>query len=203
MNEELDKESEAFLNQATLDYLINTKQYKIHFKNTINRKINRKDKKFYRRRILNLTKELLSKEESEIVVSPDIKYAFDNLVKTCIHYFKILDRNDIIQENYNGFDEEIKEEKEKKELSESEQFLKEENEKLLMRSVKMSSRPLDNFIKIKMTKQLEELIIPQQKEINLKDPILKNKGVNKKKNITNNYDDDTKKETNEIKKDEK
>ena len=204
-------ESDAFLNQASLDYLINMKQYKKHFigftENAMNKKINRKDKKFYRRRILSLTKDLLYKEESEIVVSPDIKYAFDNLVKTCIHYFKILDRNDIIQQDYNGFDEEFKEEiKEEKELSETEQFLKEENEKLLMRSVKLSNNSLDNFIKIKMTKQAEELIIPQQKEINLKDPILKNKGVIKKKNIINNYDEDTKKEsneTNEIKKDEK
>jgi len=204
-------ESDAFLNQASLDYLINMKQYKKHFigftENAMNKKINRKDKKFYRKRILSLTKDLLYKEESEIVVSPDIKYAFDNLVKTCIHYFKILDRNDIIQQDYNGFDEEFKEEiKEEKELSETEQFLKEENEKLLMRSVKLSNNSLDNFIKIKMTKQAEELIIPQQKEINLKDPILKNKGVIKKKNIINNYDEDTKKEsneTNEIKKDEK
>jgi hypothetical protein len=200
--------SEAFLNQASLDYLINMKQYKNHFigftENAMNKKINRKDKRFYRKRILSLTKDLLSKEESEIVVSPDIKYAFDNLVKTCIHYFKILDKNDIIQEDYNdfnnGFDEEIKEEKE---LSETEQFLKEENEKLLMRSVKLSNHSLDNFIKIKMTKQAEELIIPQQKEINLKDPILKNKGVNIKKNIINNYDEDTKNESNEIKKIEK
>ena len=187
-------QSDEFLNQATLDYLINMKQYKNHFinftENTINKKINKKDKKFYRRRILSLTKDLLYKEESEIIVSPDIKFAFDNLVKTCIHYFKILDRNDIIQEDYNGLNEEINEDKE---MSESEQFLKEENEKLLMRSVKMSSNSLDNFIKIKMTKQIEELIIPQQKQINLKDPILKNKGVNKKKNIINNYDEDTKK----------
>ena len=193
-------QSDEFLNQATLDYLINMKQYKNHF---INKKINKKDKRFYRRRILSLTKDLLYKEESEILVSPDIKFAFDNLVKTCIHYFKILDRNDIIQEDYNGFDEEIKEENnEEKEISESEQFLKEENEKLLMRSVKMTSNPLDNFIKIKMTKQIEELIIPQQKQINLKDPILKNKGVNKKKNIINNYDEDTKKQTIQFKKDE-
>ena len=196
-------ESNAFLNQATLDYLINTKQYKIQLTNTLNKKINRKDKKFYRRRILSLIKDLLTKEETEIVVSPDIKCAFDNLVKTCISYFKMLDINDIIQEDYNDITEEIKE---KEELSETEKFLKEENEKLLMRSVKMSNNSLDKFIKIKMTKQPEELIIPQQKEINLKDPVLKNKGVNKKKNITNNYDEDTKKqpkETIENKKDEK
>jgi hypothetical protein len=200
---ETEKETNDFLNQVSLDYLINTKQYKIQLTNTLNKKINKKDKKFYRRRILNLTKELLSKDESEIVVSPDIKYAFDNLVKTCVHYFKILDRNDIIQKDYNETYDEIKEEKE---ISESEQFLKEENEKLLMRSVKMSNHSLDNFIKIKMTKKVEELIIPQQKEINLKDPILKIKGITKKKNIINNYDEDTKKqsnETNEIEKDKK
>jgi hypothetical protein len=196
-----ESESDAFLNQVSLDYLINTKQYKVQLTNAINKKINKKDKRFYRRRILNLTKELLSKEESEIVISPDIKYAFDNLVKTCVNYFKILDRNDIIQEDYNEFDDEIKEEND--EISESLQFLKEENEKLLMRSVKMSNNSLDNFIKIKMTKQSEELIIPQQKEINLKDPILKIKGITKKKNIINNYDEDTKNETNEIEKDKK
>jgi len=193
---ETEIESDTFLNQVSLDYLINTKQYKIQLTNTLNKKINRKDKKFYRRRILSLTKDLLSKEESEIVVSPDIKYAFDNLVKTCIHYFKILDRNDIIQEDYNKFDDKIKENIEIND--ESSKILKEENEKLLMRSVKMSNPSLDNFIKIKMTKQSEEIIIPQQKEINLKDPILKNKGINKKKNINNNYEEDTKKQTNEI-----
>jgi len=72
-----------------------------------------------------------------------------------------------------------------------------------MRSVKLSNHSLDNFIKIKMTKKVEELIIPQQKEINLKDPILKIKGINKKKNIINNYDEDSKNETNEIEKDKK
>jgi len=194
LESELESESESFLNQVSLDYLINTKQYKLHLTNTINKKINKKDKKFYRRRIQSLTKELLSKEE-EIVISPDVKYAFDNFIKTCIHYFKILDRNDILQEDYDKFDDEIKEEKE---ISETDQFLKEENEKLLMRSVKMSNHSLDNFIKIKMTKKPEDLIIPQQKEINLKDPILKNKGIIKKKNIINNYGEDTQKQTNEI-----
>jgi hypothetical protein len=196
-------ESDAFLNQVSLDYLINRKQYKNHLTNTINKKINKKDKKFYRRRIQSLTKELLTKEEEEIVMSPDVKYAFDNFIKTCIHYFKILDKNDIIQEDYNEFDCEIKE---NIEISESSQFLKEENEKLLMRSVKMTNHSLDNFIKIKMTKSPEELIIPQQKEINLKNPVLKNKGVIKKKNIINNYGEDTQKQANdicEIQKDEK
>lgn len=193
-------ESNEFLNQASLDFLINKKHYKIHLTNTKDKKINRKDKKFYRKRILSLSKDLLYKEEDEINVLTDIKFAFDNYVKSCINYFKLLDRNDIIQEEYNNIKEEIKEENE---LSETAQFLKEENEKLLVRSVKMSTNKLDNFIKIKMTKQPEELIIPQQKQINLKDPNLKNKGVNKKKNINNIYDEDTQKQIIEIEKLEK
>lgn len=194
-------ETDAFLNQATLDYLINKKQYKLHLTNAINKKINKKDIKFYRKRILNLSKDLLLKEDSEISVFPDIKCAFEIFLKTCINYFKILDRNDIIQKEYNNIDIEINpdiEIKEKTEINDSTDFLKEENNKLLMRSVKMSNSHLDKFIKIKMTKQQEGIIIPQQKEINLKDPILKNKGIIKKKNIINNYDEDTKKQANKI-----
>jgi hypothetical protein len=202
-------ESDDFLNQVSLDFLINKKQYKNHSvsftENTINKKINKKDKKFYRRRILSLTKDLLSKEdEVDIIIPPDIKYMFDNFIKACVHYFKILDRNDIIQEDYNEFEDKIKENNENNEINdESHKILKEENEKLLMRSVKMTNPSLDNFIKINMTKQSKELIIPQQKEINLKDPILKNKGIDKKKNIINNYEEDAKKQTNKIQKDEK
>lgn len=204
-----EEEADDFLNQVSLDFLINKKQYKKHSisftENTINKKINKKDKKFYRRRILSLTKDLLSKEdEVDTVIPPDIKYMFDNFIKACVHYFKILDRNDIIQEDYNEFHEFKDKIKENNEINdESYKILKEENEKLLMRSVKMSNPSLDNFIKINMTKQTKELIIPQQKEINLKDPILKNKGIDKKKNIINNYEEDTKKQTDKIQKDEK
>jgi hypothetical protein len=42
------------------------------------------------------------------------------------------------------------------------------------------------------------MIIPHQKEINLKDPLLKNKGIRKKKNIINNYDEDAKNENTKI-----
>ena len=210
----LETEADDFLNQVSLDFLINKKQYKNHSisftENTINKKINKKDKKFYRRRILSLTKDLLSKETEASAsasagagtqIPPDIKYMFDNFIKACVHYFKILDRNDIIQEDYNEFEDKIKENNEIND--ESHKILKEENEKLLMRSVKMTNPSLDNFIKINMTKQIKELIIPQQKEINLKDPILKNKGVDKKKNIINKYEEDTKKQIIEIQTNEK
>jgi hypothetical protein len=64
----------------------------------------------------------------------------------------------------------------------------------MMRSINIKPT-LNNFVqKIKI--KSEEMIIPKQKEVNLKDPTLKIKGI-KKKNITNKYD-----ENNESKKEE-
>ena len=65
----------------------------------------------------------------------------------------------------------------------------EEANKLLMRSIKIITPPLDKFVKRKTTKVEEQIIMPKQKEINLNDPELKLKGINKKKNITNKYDE--------------
>jgi hypothetical protein len=58
-----------------------------------------------------------------------------------------------------------------------------------MRSIKITTPPLDKFVKRKTTKVEEKLIMPKQKEINLNDPELKLKGITKKKNITNKYDE--------------
>jgi hypothetical protein len=63
-----------------------------------------------------------------------------------------------------------------------------------MRSVKINAPSLDNFIIKTITKKPENIILPKQKEINLMDPILKNKGICKKKNITNKYDENQKNE---------
>ena len=60
---------------------------------------------------------------------------------------------------------------------------------LLMRSFKITKPSLDNFVTIKYTKKPSEIILPKQKDINLKDPDLRNKGIRKKKNIINKYDE--------------
>lgn len=116
--------NENIVNQITLDCLINEK----HKSLKKNVKINKKDKKFYRKRILNLTRELLltkkdkdigqsnetneTKETNETIddnkindfidftINPDLLNAFNNYVKACIQNFKTIDKNDIIQEDY-------------------------------------------------------------------------------------------------------
>ena len=53
-----------------------------------------------------------------------------------------------------------------------------------MRSINIV-KPLDKFVKRTSTKKEEEVIIPKQKEIDLADPALKNKGLITKKKKEN------------------
>lgn len=203
--------SENLVNQITLNYFLNKEQYDRHINNKINRTTNKKDKKFYRKRILSLTKDLLYNLENDIGKLPDIKYAFDNYIKMCINTFKSIDLSDILQEEYKDIilsdEDEIP-----PNLGENEENIllaKEEADKLMMRSVKMEIKTLDSFVKRTNVKKEPTIILPQQKEVNLNDPNLKTKGISnnsikKKKNIRNIYERKNKKETteNETKKDD-
>jgi hypothetical protein len=193
------KISEKFVNQVTLDCLMN----KGKFSNKSYNCVNKKDKKFYRKRVYNLTKELLLSKEEPSDLFPDVKYAFDNFVNTCINYFKVIDNNDIIQSDYQNINDSLNIGSTIKELNVDDIHSQEQADKLLMKSIKISNS-LDGFIKRKKIGKQNEIILPKQKDINLKDPSLKIKGISnsfKKKNITNKYEEnDTKKESNQDKK---
>jgi hypothetical protein len=178
--------TQDFVSEVTLECLLNKEQYGKYLvqKNPKTKLNNKKDKKFYRRRIFDLTKQLLSNEKPE-TLTPDIKHSFENYVNLCIEYFKALDTTDIIQGDYSNLNLDSKNEINIENIGSTE-----EANQLMMRSVKMSHPPslLDNFVKVKNVKPQVQPIIPIQKDINLKDPVLKNKGIRKKKNIINNYD---------------
>jgi len=180
--------SQDLISELTLEYLLNKEQYGKYLaeKNQQTKLNNKRDKKFYRRRIFDLTKQLLSNEKPE-TLSSDVKNGFENYVNLCIEYFKALDTTDIIQGDYSNLNLDIDA---NNEINVENIGSTEEANQLMMRSIKISHPPslLDNFVKVKNTKPHVEPIIPKQKDINLKDPVLKNKGIRKKKNITNNYD---------------
>ena len=178
--------TDEFIHKTTLDYLVN-KDY-IAKMNSVAENQNqelkiKKDKRFYRKRVFNLTKELLSGEEPQDIF-PDIKQAFDNYMRHCISYFKAIDCSDIMQEEYN----------ESELLQNDINKLQNDTNKLIMRS---KPNNLDNFI-TRVVKNEPKIVMPQQKDVNLRDPSLKIKGVERKrgkKNLTNKYE-----ETNEKKK---
>jgi hypothetical protein len=245
--------SAGIVDQITLEYLMNRDMYKKLMTNKTVIAQKNKEKDFYRNRISHLTEELLANNEVDGLFS-DVSFAFENYVKTCVHYFKIIDESDIIQNDYNGaavqeeeqenegsnddlalydldedlddfddFDEVLdkdlvqdeddgdnevidfeqatnqKEEifveilEDKDENEDVNEDLENDKMKMMMRSAKMMTGTLDKFMMLKPpaptltpAKKIAD-VLPTQKEINLEDPLLMNKGICKKKNMNNKY----------------
>ena len=63
-------------------------------------KITKDDKKFYKKRILSITKELFYKTN----YPQSIKKLHNSYISQIVEYFQICDREDILQEEYNGME---------------------------------------------------------------------------------------------------
>jgi hypothetical protein len=194
-NEPQEPFSSDYINRVSLEYLLNKEQYNTIITNQTIKKTNKRDIKFYKKRIFNLTKELLTTSDKPEMLPPDVRQAFETYTHFCIQYFKILDNNDILQEDYSSIIED-------KDDSVFKVETQQDADKLLMRSIQLRNNSLDAFVKKKVIKQ-KDIILPQQKEINLKDPNLKIKGIPKKKNITNKYGETKKDDTKEKKEESK
>ena len=180
------------------EYLTNNMDNVIRNKCVI---VKKKDKKFYRKRILALTKNLLSNDETD--VPSEIERYFKEYIGSCIDYFKTVDNNDLRQDEYRYMDEDKDEDKltngEYLEVDDS--MLNTDNcdtssnniDSLLIRKINVSNT-LDNFVIRNSSKK--KVIIPKKKNVNLRDPSLKTKGTEKmgeKNNIDNIYEYDNKK----------
>jgi hypothetical protein len=206
--------SEDLINQITLNCLMNKKQYEKYVASQVSKSVHDEEKKFYRKRIYCLTKDLLLAKEEPMNLLPDVKYAFDNYIKSCIHYFKVLDSHDILQEEYkqiqeyeninrnnannnnntnddtnnNTKDDTNDDGNGKTDLLDKmlDSSRKSMDETLTTRVIKPFYSSLDPFVTVTSTKPAEEMILPKQREVNLQDPTLINKGIfEKKKNLTN------------------
>ena len=185
--------SEAFINQVTLDCLLNKKMFNNHIRSQKCRQLNKEDQIFYKKRIINLLKEMLS-EKCDNELSPEVKYTYNNFLNATINYFKTIDNNEVIQTEYNSINND-NDNVNNNLLNDNNSFsqdLSSNNitaDTFLMRKIKSDNHTLDKYVtKIKIKKTDDIIILPKQKEINLKDPKFKSKGL-KKKNIDNLYED--------------
>jgi hypothetical protein len=196
--------SEAFVNQVTLDCLLNKHQYEKYISKKVSKEVDKKDKIFYKKRIIGLTKDLLSTEEEIPGLLPDVKYSFDNFIKACVHSFKVMDNNDIIQSEYENIkkieenelceanktkdadnvnadtanDDKTNDSANAENIDETENNVHKTADSILVRSnIRIINTSLDSFIKVKMPQMNDDIILPKQKEINLNNPSLKNKGL--------------------------
>ena len=170
------------IDKITLDYFTNRSQYNsIIEKQTIfQSKQFLKEKRFYRKRILNTTREMFSNNINNI----EVTNAFNSYVKSIINYLKFIDKKDILQEEYCESNNEECEKKvsfEKTELEKKDDY-DEANKYIINQSFKSNIPTLDSYVVKTNTEETEKEILPIKKVINLKDPELKKKGLKKKKN---------------------
>jgi len=161
------------LNMIDLEYLTNPAFVKLRKK--LLKTNNKEDITFYRKRIFQLTKDLLRGK----YINAELDNAFSNYSRICIGYFKFSDQSDIIQHDYVDI---VRNEKKtvQRELNQ-----KAPNH-LLMCTMQPVSKKITDCIPIKYIKKQQKPFMPTNRNINLKDPKFRSKGV-LKKNISNTY----------------
>ena len=203
------------IDKITLTYFANKSQYDSILKKTesgTNKQYN-SDAKFYKKRILDLTKRLFRSDEEKLV-DTTLNKCFTNYVKSCINHLKFVDKRDIIQQKYesendidsftdpsmmyyteegdNGNNGDNGDNGDNGNNSNS---INEENiginksyDHLFSRVEDMKKVTLDNYV-IKSNGIINAKILPKKEEINIKTKEHKRKGISKKKNIKNIYED--------------
>lgn len=187
--------SQSLVNQITIDCLLNREIMGEHVMKQREKQINKEEFHFYKKRIHNLFKELFSNNMPEDL-PPDVKYAYDTFIKASIHYFKVVDNNDLLQEEYSDCELLLQDCSNNDTNVLENAIYNHEANKLLMRSVKMDIPTLDKYVKRTSVKKSDSIILPKSREVNIMDPELKTKGLNNN-NINYLYEDNNPQENDE------
>ena len=174
--------SDQIVNELTMRYLCNRSMHnsKPDIEENKHDKNMKKDKKFYRKRIIDMTKKLMNEDitndKTQCIDMPiSMRNAFNSYVHNCIDYFKDLDRSDLLQDEYCDIDTNAKKNNPDVECK-SQTYANE----LFMKNVCVKkSTDLDSFVsreKIQQSSKKKE-DYPKKKKIKLKDPTLKEKGI--------------------------
>jgi len=131
--------------------------------------VNKEELKFYRKRILQQTKNYLREGRLE----SSIDRAFDNFADKLIEYYKFIDKKEIIQKEY----EDMKDSPKKKI---EDMNILEENKKM-MREVEPPIKTIKDFVNVVSEKSKKKRVIPKLKDYNLKKKELRIKGLVKEK----------------------
>lgn len=133
------------------------------------RAVTDEDIKFYRKRILLVTKNYLRGEK----LTNEITGAFECYADQLIKHFKFIDKTDMVQKEYENLS--------KKKSSPATNFKLMNQNKLMMRDKKNTVKTIKDFLPIVVKeKTKKKMVIPKQKNYNIKNPILRSKGVKNK-----------------------
>jgi len=157
------------LNLIDLQYLTNPDRLTKLMQKKDLQQISRNDLDFYKKRIFQLTKDMLRGEK----INTKVNKAFVNYAQICIDHFKFMDKMELIQNDY----KDIKSPVNKKNI-----FNMKNSNSMMLRKKKPYRPKITDNIKIKSTRINTPPVIPKTRNFNLKDPKFREKGL-KKKNI--------------------
>jgi hypothetical protein len=163
------------MDDVTLAYLTKPSyqnNIQIHNINNTEGIITKDDKKFYKKRILSITKELFYKTN----YPQSIKNLHNSYISQIVEYFQICDKEDILQEEYDGMEDTDGLPNIDNDLS-----IDDANKGLFNNISKENT--IDEFVTIKQI-NITPVHIPKQKNIDLKTPEFKMKGVKQKNKKT-------------------
>ena len=161
------------LNMIDLEYLTNP--IYIRKKTQVQKKSNKNEIGFYRKRIFKLTKELLCNQS----INASMNNAFENYAEACIKHLKFKDQSEVIQGDYQHI----------KKKDEEEGIVKKGgcHDHLMMRKITPMSNKITDYIPIKIHKpQSAPPFFPVSRNIDFTDPNYRTKGI-LKKNVSNTY----------------
>jgi hypothetical protein len=179
------------INYITLETMANIDTYNKYLKknNLDHDAVLKRDKKFYKKRIIAMIKDILNNNvnnNSDSPIDDVVINAFNSFSRLCISHFKFKDTMDNIQGDYKGMDFKsnlndgidsnntggiLNEECNTNTLNEA--------NKLFMKQVDKKIITMDNFVIKTSPSPEDEIIIPKTKDFNLKDPKYKKKDIKK------------------------
>uniref|UniRef100_A0A6C0F2P9 Uncharacterized protein n=1 Tax=viral metagenome TaxID=1070528 RepID=A0A6C0F2P9_9ZZZZ len=173
------------INYLTLEIMANSETYNKYLKknNLDHDTVLKKEKRFYRKRITAMAKDIINNNINNNIDSPIddiITNAFNTFARLCVSHFKFKDTMDTIQGDYKDMvtgnivnDANLCSDLEFIEYNKN---TIDEANKLFMKQVDKKVVTMDNFV-IKTSPPQDEMILPKTKDFNLKDPKYKKKDI--------------------------
>lgn len=181
---------------TSIDLMYLTNYNKTTKQETSNEIVDKKDVVFYRKRIFQLCKDLLRFNESD----PNIKESFEQFCKTAIDHFKMIDKSEIIQNEYKHLDMDVPVSSYKPE------DIPDPNE-IMFKKIEKPTDKMDRFVIKHVTKKQPDIHLPVEKKYNLKDVKYQDKDIQVKANSSSEVmikkKKQNKKKINKIKKEAK
>jgi hypothetical protein len=182
------------VDDATLEYMVNVAQYEKYLrKNNIDYDTGfKRDLKFYRKRIISITKDLFKNEMKDVNVT--LNGVFNMYMKACISHLKFEDQSETIQKCYVCMGivagEPTAQQQQQQQqcvcntkLDALNAFELNKANELCFKPKEVKKLTLDTYVIKKSSSQKKEpVVFPQQFKFNPKDPSFKYKGLKKQKN---------------------